>query len=153
MSVRRTSRYNRRNIVLLVGVVLVAGAWLMATQQGKPDVLAGQAAVIDGDTLRVAGEKVRLQGLAAPELDERGGQAARDALVDIVKGHRVSCELDGTVSHDRVVGICYVAGRDVAERLVRLGLARDCERFSGGRYRALEPASARNLPLPGYCTL
>ncbi len=94
---------------------------------------------------------MRLQGLAAPELDQAGGREAKNALIQIVKGRPVSCELDGTTSHDRVVGICYVSGRDVAVELVMLGLVRDCERFCGGRYKGLELAGAENLPLPPYC--
>ena len=42
--------------------------------------------------------------------------------------------------------------KDVAAELVKLDLARDCERFSGGRYRALETANAQSLPFPGYCS-
>jgi endonuclease YncB( thermonuclease family) len=135
----------------LIGLALIAAAVLLVREQGEPEVLAGQASVIDGDTLRVAGQKVRLQGLAAPEISEAGGHKATAALIQIVKGQRVSCELDGTKSHDRVVGICYVEGRDVAAELVKHGLARDCERFSGGRYRELETPSGRLLPLPFYC--
>ncbi len=100
----------------------------------------------------LAGQMVRLQGLAAPELSVSGGHVATAALIQIVKGRQVSCELDGTVTHDRVVGICYVEGTDVAAELVKRGLARDCERFSGGRYKELETASARLLPLPPYCS-
>lgn len=151
MSRLSTSRHSRRPIVLALGLILIAGALFVAKRQEEPDVLAGQASVIDGDTLRVAGRKVRLQGLAAPELHEAGGQAAKDAMIEIVKAQQVSCELDGTESHDRVVGICYAPGKDVAAELVIRGLARDCERFSGGRYRELETASAQNLLLPHYC--
>jgi len=155
MSARRTSRHSRHSrlaIPLALGVLLIAGALFVARQQGEPDVLAGQASVIDGDTLRVAGQKVRLQGLAAPELHEAGGQAAKNAMIDMVKGQQVSCELDGATSYDRVVGICYAAGKDVAAELVTRGLARDCPRFSGGRYGELETASAQGLPLPHYCS-
>lgn len=67
---------------------------------------------------RVAGQKVRLQGLAAPELDGPGGQSAKNAMIALVKDKRVSCELDGITSHDRVGGTCYVADKDVAARLV-----------------------------------
>jgi endonuclease YncB( thermonuclease family) len=111
----------------LIGLALIAAAVLLVREQGEPEVLAGQASVIDGDTLRVAGQKVRLQGLAAPEISEAGGHKAT------------------------AVGICYVEGRDVAAELVKHGLARDCERFSGGRYRELETPSGRLLPLPFYC--
>jgi endonuclease YncB( thermonuclease family) len=132
--------------------LLIAGALFIVEQQGDHEDLAGQASVIDGDTLRVAGQKVRLQGLAAPELQEPGGRAAKNAMIQIVEGQQVSCELDGTTSYDRVVGICYADGRDAAAELVMRGLARDCPRFSRGRYRDMETAAAQGLPLPGYCT-
>jgi len=146
-----TSRYSKLAILVAFGFLLIVGTLFIARQQPEPDILAGQASVIDGDTIRIAGQKVRLQGLAAPEMDEPGGQAAKNAMIQIVKGQQVSCELDGTTTHDRVVGICYAAGRDVAEELVRRGLARDCPRFSRGRYKDLETVAAQSLPLPGYC--
>ena len=37
-------------------------------------------------------------------------------------------------THGRRVGICYQQGKDIAEALIRAGLARDCPGFSGGRY-------------------
>jgi len=151
MGVFRTRGRYRQSTAILIGLALIAAAVLLTREQGEPAVLAGQASVIDGDTVRVAGQKVRLQGLAAPELSE-GGHAATAALIRIVKGRQVSCELDGTVTYDRVVGICYVEGKDVAAELVKRGLARDCEHFSGGRYKELETASGRLLPLPPYCS-
>lgn len=153
MRTLRTSRHSKRTIALAIGFVVVASALILSRQQQEElVVLAGQASVIDGDTLRVAGQKVRLQGLAAPEMDRAGGQAAKDAMIEIIAGRPVSCQLDGTKTHDRVVGVCSIGDRDVAAELVSRGLARDCPRFSGGRYRDLEPASARILPLPHYCS-
>jgi len=75
-----------------------------------------------------------------------------DAMIEIIAGRPVSCELDGTKTHDRIVGICTIAGRDVVAELVSRGLARDCPRFSGGRYKELEVPGAERLPLPGYCS-
>lgn len=151
MSVPGTTRHSRRIIALACGFLVVAVVLLLA-RQPEPSVLAGPASVIDGDTLRVAGQKVRLQGVAAPELHETGGRAAKNAMIRLVKGRQVSCELDGTKSHDRVVGICYAAGRDVAAELVMLGLARDCARFSDSRYEKFETPAAQSLPLPQYCS-
>jgi endonuclease YncB( thermonuclease family) len=45
-----------------------------------------------------------------------------------------------------------VDGRDIGGELIEAGLARDCPRFSRGRYADLEPKAARRLPLPGCCT-
>ena len=60
----------------------------------------------------------------------------------------------------RCAEICYLFGADVAERLVRQGLARDCARYSDGRYEQAEmhPAAqgatiAATYELPGDCCL
>jgi hypothetical protein len=62
------------------------------------------------------------------------------------------------VRDDRCVGVCYLDGMNIEEELVRIGLARDCPRFSGGRYREVEQAAADQgaaireiYRLPGHC--
>jgi micrococcal nuclease len=87
---------------------------------------------------------IRLNGLAAPEGDEPGGAAATEAMLELVQGRTLSCELDGERTHDRCVGVCYLNGADIAEVMVREGLARDCPRFSGGRYATTERRAAAN---------
>ena len=72
-------------------------------------------------------------------------------MVDLVEGETVVCDLTQERTHSRRVGWCYRDGQDVAEALIRAGLARDYPRFSSGRYEAVEPASAHDLPRPGYC--
>ena len=62
----------------------------------------------------------------------------------------VMCDLTRR-THGRRVGWCYIDGQDVAEALIRAGLARDCPRFSGGQYAAAETPAARELPCPSYC--
>jgi micrococcal nuclease len=63
----------------------------------------------------------------------------------------VVCNLTSERTHGRRVGICFRQGKDIAEALIRAGLAQDCPRFSGGRYAAAETAAARELPFPEYC--
>jgi micrococcal nuclease len=114
--------------------------------------------VRDGDSIELGSLAIRLSGLAAPEWGEPGGKEARETMIKLVHGSQVRCELDGTRTHDRCAGVCYHEGRDIAETMVRAGLARDCPRYSGGRYRDLERAAAANGPrirevyrLPAYC--
>ena len=74
--------------------------------------------VHDGDTIVVAGQPVRLNGIDAPELTDTGGGAARDAMIGIIGDHRLTCRLDGTRTHNRVVGVCFTeAGIDIGVRL------------------------------------
>jgi micrococcal nuclease len=113
--------------------------------------------VRDGDTIEVGRTAVRLQGVAAPELREPLGPEARRAMRELVEGRRVECEPDGSRSYDRVVALCrrLEDGEDVGALLVGRGLARDCARYSRGRYAALEAAVGapirRLYKLPAYC--
>lgn len=114
--------------------------------------LVGRAHVLDGDTISVDGVHVRLQGLAAPELKEAGGQNARRFMTDLIEGRTVTCQLTGERSYERLVGICFYRQQDVAQQLVEAGLGRDCPRFSGGRYALAEVDASKHLPFPSYCT-
>ena len=119
--------------------------------------LAGRAHVLDGDTIVVDGIHVRLKGVAAPEVahfgdpGEPGGEEAKAFMVELVEDEIVICDLTQERTHGRRVGWCYRDGQDIAEALIRGGLARDCPRFSGGRYAAAEQPEAAALPVPGYC--
>ena len=115
--------------------------------------------VRDGDTIEVGPIAVRLQGIAAPEGNEPGGDIATDAMRDLVLGKELRCDLTGDRSHDRVIGVCFLDdGRDVGEVMVFQGHARDCRRFSRGRYADAE-RHARTMghdlsqiyALPEYC--
>ena len=107
--------------------------------------------VIDGDTLYVGPTKIRLQGIAAPELDEPFGPEARDFLIAVALGKRARCDLTGERSFDRQVAVCRIDGQDLGKMIIEAGLARDCPRFSGGRYGPFEVERSKRLPLPGYC--
>ena len=133
-------------------------AWLaLALPAAAGERLVGRAHVLDGDTITVAGIHVRLKGVAAPEVKhpghggEPGGEAARQFMVELIEGETVVCDLTQERTHGRRVGWCYRDGRVIAAELVGAGLARDCPRFSAGRYAAAEPAAARELPFPSYC--
>ena len=110
----------------------------------RETVLQGPCWVIDGDTIVIDKVHVRLAGIDAPELDHPWGQRAKWALVQMCKGQTVTARIKPELSYDRVVAECFLAdGRDLAAELVRSGLALDWPKFSGGKYRHLEPADAR----------
>ncbi len=102
---------------------------------------------------------MRLQGIAAPEGNEPGGDIDTNAMRDLVLGKDLRCDLTGDRSYDRVIGVCFLEdGRDVGEVMVFEGHARDCYRFSRGRYtdaerhaRAMGHDLSRIYRLPGYC--
>ena len=71
---------------------------------------SGYAHVIDGDTIKIRGMKIRLAGINAPELDRPYGVKSKYEMVNIVKGKKVYVVPDGTTSFDRIVATCYVDG-------------------------------------------
>lgn len=107
-------------------------------------VIKGKAYVIDGDTIRIKGTKIRLSGIDAPETNMPWGQKSKWAMVGICKGQTITVKLDGERSYDRLVGTCYLPdGRDIGAEIIKAGLALDLPHFSGGKYRHLEPQGAR----------
>ena len=107
-------------------------------------VLSGRCYVIDGDTIVIGKTRIRLAGIDAPELDHPWGQKSKWALVALCKNQTITAEVTGELSYDRVVARCCLPdGRDLAAELVKVGLALDWPRFSGGRYRHLEPEGVR----------
>ena len=105
-----------------------------------PSVIAGRASVIDGDTIEVHGQRVRLHGIDAPESGQtcddadgqpyRCGQRAASALDDLIAGRPVSCEQRDVDRYGRIVAVCAAAGVDVAEAMVREGWALAYRQYS-----------------------
>lgn len=117
--------------------------------------ISGMVHVMDGNTIHVTTKDsvvtVRLQGIAVSGSRQPDGNDAEAVLEHYAEGEPVRCTLDGTQFRNIDVGICYVAGQDIAAAVVRAGLARDCPAFSGGRYWPIEKPEAQKITLPVYC--
>lgn len=120
--------------------------------QGYEAVRGSISRVIDGDTILIGQERVRLEGLHAPERSEEAGQRALAFVDQNFRGADVECWLSAEPSYNRDVGVCFVNDVDIAGAVVAAGFGRDCTAFSSGRYAALEQDEAKSmLPLPSYC--
>jgi len=87
---------------------------------------------------------IRLAGIDAPELDQPYGQKAKCLLVRLCKDLVVEARFDGADHYDRTLAVCFLPdGRDLSAEMVKCGMALDWPKFSGGRYRALEPPGIR----------
>jgi micrococcal nuclease len=149
----------RLYLVAALALVLSPASQIAGAEPCPRGMLTGHVTFVrDGDTIVVGSMPIRLNGLAAPEWDEPGGDAAMDAMIELVAGRMLRCELNGERTHDRCLGVRYLDGKDISAEMVRRGVARDCPRFSGGRYHVIEAQAAadgatigRTYWLPGYC--
>ncbi len=119
---------------------LLAAAGLFAfALTAHAETLSGQARVIDGDTFAIAGERIRLNGIDAPETrqtctrDGRPwacGRAATRAMRQLIGRNRVRCEVSSRDKYGRAIAACFAAGRDLQQQLVRQGLAMAYRKYS-----------------------
>jgi endonuclease YncB( thermonuclease family) len=117
---------------------------LISALVARADDLAGQASIIDGDTLDIHGTRIRLWGIDAPEssqlcrnddsLQYRCGARAANELDAFIARRPVDCSPVSLDQYGRTVAVCSIAGVDLAEWLVRNGLALDWPGYSKGKY-------------------
>lgn len=124
----------------------------------KPMVIAGVASVIDGDTIEVHGQRVRFNGIDAPESsqycdDAKGfeypcGRRSAEALDGFLAASTpVQCAFITWDRYGRFVGDCTRAdGASAASWMVEHGQALDWPKYSNGAY-ATQQAKAKATKL------
>ena len=135
----------------LAGAIVIAAlAALILTPAPSraADNLAGQASVIDGDTLEIHGTRIRLWGIDAPEssqfcrgddsLQYRCGAKAANDLDAFLARRPVSCVPISLDQYGRTVASCSVGTTDLAEWLVGNGLAIDWPKYSKGKFDPIQ---------------
>lgn len=109
--------------------------------------VVGRASVVDGDTIAIRKERIRIHGIDAPEsgqrcLDRQGepfrcGQKASFVLQNLLRDRTVHCTGIERDRYGRLVATCRVGEVDVAEHMVRTGWATAYRRYSK-KYVAVE---------------
>jgi endonuclease YncB( thermonuclease family) len=126
---------------LSIAVLMLSTSFTLAVS----DNLIGQASIVDGDTLEIHGTRIRLWGTDAPEssqlcrndesLQYRCGAKAANELDAFIARRPVDCSPVSLDQYGRTVAECSIDGVDLAEWLVRNGLALDWPRYFEGQIR------------------
>ncbi len=120
-------------------LVLLAALALFAQPASAGD-LTGRASVIDGDTIEIHAERIRLEGVDAPEsgqscTDTEGrawpcGRRAAFALADHIGQKPVHCISSGKDRYHRSLATCDLDGENLNRWLVANGWAVAYRRYS-----------------------
>lgn len=116
-------------VFALFGAVALAAAIL---DQSSVRTVSGHARVIDGDTLRIAGERIRLAEIDAPETgqscriegaDFACGREARLHLAGLIGEGSVTCRGNQRDRYGRLLARCAAGETDINSAMVRAGWA------------------------------
>jgi endonuclease YncB( thermonuclease family) len=132
-----------REDFLSIAIVLGAFFAFPNSSFASANAVQGRATVIDGDTLDVAGARVRLAMVDAPESHQtcsdadgrtyRCGQRAALALADWLGAAPIRCQVDSRDRYRRLIAHCFKGEASVNAWLVANGHAIAYRRY-GTRY-------------------
>jgi endonuclease YncB( thermonuclease family) len=146
-------RIRYRSLVVTAALGVLAAVAVRNGDQSEPEpdtTLAGAAVAIDGDTIELAGRRIRLHGIDAPERAQRCrrasgaewecGRAAAERLSALLRERPARCAGRERDRYGRLVAVCSAAGNDLGAVLVEEGLAHAYSRYSRD-YAPLEEAA------------
>jgi endonuclease YncB( thermonuclease family) len=125
----------RRWLMILIVLGGALAVYAMKHARGLPDEpIVGTAYVIDGDTISIAGRRIRLVDIDAPELDQECldrhgeawpcGRASARALKGLLRGLELSCRPQAYDQYHRVLAVCSLPdGTDANAWMMQQGLA------------------------------
>lgn len=111
-----------------------------AAPDAAADPAVGELRVVDGDTLVLGGQKIRLEGIDAPELaqtcrDAKGarykcGLAAKAFLEHLTTNSPVTCQGSTEDAYGRRIAICFAGSLNLNRQMVEHGQAYAFVRYS-----------------------
>ncbi len=130
---------NRAKPQRLFAAFALSAAALLSAAQANAEEITGSARVVDGDTLNIQGQSIRLDGIDAFEKRQscdfygqswRCGEAATEALRLIIGDAPVTCQSSGLDRYRRHLAICFVGQNDINAQMVQQGWALAYRRYS-----------------------
>ena len=149
----RTSEKKWMNLMKKLSLILFSILILLSLPNlsaSAEKIIKGKPVVLDGDTIRIANEKIRFSGIDTPEsypyrgkkqfcyLNEKKilcGDIAKTKLKEKIKNNSISCEVEKNKDFfKRFLGECFLNGESLSKFMVRNGYAFDYKKYSKSKY-------------------
>jgi len=121
-----------RGIVIAIVLSLLTSTTCFAA-------ISGPSRVIDGDTIDISGQRIRLHGIDTPEATQTCrrddltwlcGVEATKTLRELIGGSNISCIKRDKDRYGRIVASCHANGRDLNAAMVSSGMALAYRKYS-----------------------
>jgi endonuclease YncB( thermonuclease family) len=142
---------------MISAILIPIGFVSMFVTQVHAADLTGKPRIIDGDTIEMAGERIRLHGIDAPEVKQtcqrtdgseyRCGDMATFALAEIIEKHWITCKGETRDRYGRRIAVCYAGPYDINAKMVRRGWALAYRKYSSDYIDEEEDARGRGVGL------
>ena len=122
------------------------------------EMLTGAAHISDGDSITIAGQRIRLLGIDAPEMKQQCyrdskpyacGKEAKHALEQFVAGRVVSCNIESQDRYQRHIAECYAGELNLNAQMVASGHALAYRHYSTRYVSQEESARAQRFGMHG----
>ena len=100
--------------------------------QGLGKTINGKAKIIDGDTIYIGSNKIRLHGIDAPETKQKCtkdgkkwncGLESKKFLKNLIQNDHIKCDANGRDKYNRYIAICYKNNINLNSEMVIQGWA------------------------------
>ncbi len=133
----------------LSNIIIIILFSISISFSNEKNITKGKAIVLDGDTIKIKGEKIRFGGIDAPESYYRGkkqtciednrkvfcGQISKDKLIEKIGNNSLNCKIEKNKDrYNRSVGECFIKDESLSVFMVRNGYAFDWPRYSKGKF-------------------
>lgn len=136
-------------IKVLIAAVLVSAGSVSLVLAAE---LAGRPRIISGDTLVLAGQRLHLHGVDAPEPGQKCrlgngkpydcGLVSRTALMDLTAGIPISCRMRPERTGGETVAACFADGYDLSHGMAHTGWAL-ADPDTGARYQPVQESARK----------
>ena len=111
---------------------IVFFCFFLSTSVQSQKLIKGKAKVIDGDTIHIGNNKIRLHGIDAPEQKQtcsfegnewNCGQDATFFLSNLINRKSVNCRVNDIDQYKRLVAVCFIDNININQLMIISGWA------------------------------
>ena len=117
---------------ILIFKILILFFFMINSSALTQEIIKGNAKVIDGDTIHIGKNKIRLHGIDAPEIKQKCffldnewncGEESKVNLINLINLKKINCKIIDKDKYDRYIAECYINTININKWMVKNGWA------------------------------